>query len=221
MAKRDHYYTQFEDGRFYHIYNRGTDKRSIFLDNADLDRFMKYMRLLNKTSPLRNLRDREKLIESNDTEPRLVEFVAYCLNHNHFHFILSPIEVRGIEIFMQRLGTAYVMYFNNRYDRSGALFQGKFKDKHVNSNEYLLHLSAYVNLNDKTHGLPRGKASGKIRSSWQEYLNTQSEKICNKDIVLEQFQNRQEYVDFALATLADIQMRKHDEVLEGMLIDHE
>ena len=74
----------------------------------------------------------------------LVEIVAYCLNPNHYHLIVKQISEKGIERFMQKIGTGYTNYFNKRYERSGALFQGKFKSIHIDSNEYLLHLSVYV-----------------------------------------------------------------------------
>lgn len=82
----------------------------------------------------------------------MVKFIAYCINPNHYHFILQQVSEKGIEKFMQRLGMGYAKYFNNRRKRSGTLFQGKFKARHIDSNEYLLHVSSYVNLNYKLIG---------------------------------------------------------------------
>jgi len=54
---------------------------------------------------------------------------------------------------MKRVSGGYSYYFNKRHQRSGTLFQGPFKAKHINDNNYLLHLSGYINLNNKVHGL--------------------------------------------------------------------
>ncbi len=83
--------------------------------------------------------------------------IAYCLNPNYFHFILEEILEKGIEKFMQKLGGGYPRYFNEKHHRTGALFQGKFKSVHIDSDEYLLHVSAYVNnLNICIHWVPKG-----------------------------------------------------------------
>jgi len=76
---------------------------------------------------------------------KLVDVVCYCLNSNHYHMILKQKSNDGIKKFMHKLGTSYTMYFNKKLKRSGSLFQGKFKSIHIDSNEYLLYLSAYVN----------------------------------------------------------------------------
>src|SRR3989344_6008505 len=114
----------FLPGEYYHIYNRGVDKRNIFSDKKDLGRFFQSMKEFNTKNPIGSLYENS--------------FVNYCLNPNHYHFLLTPLVEKGVEKFMQRLGTGYTMYFNERNKRSGSLFQGKFKSKHINSNEYLL-----------------------------------------------------------------------------------
>lgn len=144
-------------------------------------------------------------------DPPLVQFIAYCLNPNHFHFILTQLEERGIEKFMQRLG-GYTKYFNEKHSRSGALFQGKFKANHINSNEYLLHASVYVNLNYKVHKLKENHAL--FLSSWNEYMGSSSINICSKDIILDQLKSRKEYENFSKSTLDSILKRRKDMVVE-------
>lgn len=195
-------------GEFYHVYNRGTDKRTIFSDENDFTRFFESMLEFNTLEPIGSLfensfRKKNQLGGSasketiKDTKEKLVNIVAYCLNPNHFHLILQQVAERGIEKFMQRLGTGYTMYFNNKYDRSGSLFQGRFKAVHIDSNEYLLHVSAYVNLNDRVHQLG-GSAS---KSSWDEYTQFFKQDnhhgICEKEDVLGQFRKPGEYGTFA------------------------
>ena len=202
--------TQFVVGEYYHIYNRGVDKRNIFQDEKDLSRFWESMLDFNQIEPIGSIYEfsfikREgKLLKKKP----LVEFVAYCLNPNHYHFLLSPLEDQGIEKFMQRLGNGYTKYFNNRHKRSGVLFQGKFKSKHIDSNEYLLHLSVYVNYNNDKKLL--GSLASKLSmSSIDEYLgNTKVKAFCKKDIVLEQFKTIKGYEKFALESLKDIFERK-------------
>ena len=77
----------------------------------------------------------------------LVNIGAYCLMPNHFHLLLQEKEDGGISRFMQKLLTGYTMYFNKRQDRTGALFQGKFQSRHVDEDNYLKYLVAYIHLN--------------------------------------------------------------------------
>lgn len=112
---------------------------------------------------------------------------------------------------MQRLGTGYTMYFNKKYERTGALFQGVFKAVYVDSNEYLLHVSAYVNLNYRVHGF--GGETSRYRASWEEYMEGMCGKkmengICDTDPILGQFRNREEYKKFAEDSLRGILERR-------------
>ncbi|PIZ77139.1 MAG: hypothetical protein COY04_00485, partial [Parcubacteria group bacterium CG_4_10_14_0_2_um_filter_7_35_8] len=112
---------------------------------------------------------------------KLVNFICYCLCPNHYHFILRQSTDRGIEKFMHRLGLGYTNYFNKKHRRTGSLFQGTFKANHVDSNEYLLYASAYVNLNYKVHQL----TSGFSCSGWEDYIQSQRKnKFCDTDVIL-------------------------------------
>ena len=210
---------QFAEGEHYHIYNRGVDKRSILNDREDAERFLQCMKEFNVIEPIGSLyensfkRDQlggkaSKLVVGEEDMP-LVEFIAYCLNPNHFHFVLKQLVDKGIEKIMHKLGTGHTMFFNNKYERSGALFQGKFKAVHIDSNEYLLHVSSYVNLNDHVHQLG-GRTSKLVRSSWEEYSYKGVKGICEKEIILGQFRNRDEYKKFALSSLESIKQRKEE-----------
>jgi putative transposase len=139
---------------------------------------------------------------------KLVSFVAFCLNPNHYHFLITPLVEKGIEKFMQRLGTGYTLYFNKKEKRSGSLFQGKFKSKHINSNEYLLHSSSYVNLNNYDKN---GKIKNKLSmSSWEEYIKISNNSFCDKSIVLGQFKTIKEYEKFALESWEETCKRKEE-----------
>jgi putative transposase len=200
--------TKLVIGEYYHIYNRGTDKRNIFVDEKDLFRFWENLFDFNQKEPIGSVYEFSFKKKSGEVDKKiksLVAFVAYCINPNHFHFLITPLQEKGIEKFMQRLGNGYTKYFNNRHKRSGVLFQGKFKSKHVDSNEYLLHLSAYINGNNKL-GHPMSKLS---KSSLLEFLGEEpSSKLCKTNIVLEQFRNKKEYEDFVAESIKDIELRK-------------
>ncbi|MFZ2484615.1 MAG: transposase [Minisyncoccia bacterium] len=195
---------EFAEGEIYHTYNRGVDKRKIFISNDDLERFLEGMGKFNTLEVIGNIGRRHSV----STTDRLVNIVGYCINPNHYHLILEQVSEKGIEKFMHKVGMGYSKYFNTKYKRSGALFQGSFKVKHVETNEYLLHLSAYVNLNHLGHTRGHG-VSTLSRTSWDEYINKKFENgICKKEIVLDQFKDREDYKKFAESTLKDIINRK-------------
>ena len=196
---------QFKLGEFYHIYNRGNNKRQIFFDNVDFHRFLQGMEEFNTENPvgslfLNSLRKKKGELRGQASQP-LVEFVSYCLNPNHFHFIVKQNLDGGIQKFMHRLGTGYSYYFNGRHRGSGGLFQGPYKAIHVESNEYLLHLSAYVNLNNKVHEVSL------FKSSWDEYQKG-IKSLCNKEIILSQFKSGSDYLKFSKDTFRTIKKRK-------------
>jgi putative transposase len=205
--------TKFDNGQLYHIFNRGVDKREIFSDQNDWRRFFQSMCEFNVLDPIGSIyektlggrasKNRKKLKK----EKKLVNFICYCLNPNHYHFVLEQVVDRGIEKFIHRLATGYTRYFNNRHKRSGVLFQGKFKAVHIKTNEYLLHLSAYVNLNYKVHNL-EGSASKRVMSSWYEYIGKNKNSFCEKDIIFGQLRNKNEYREYAENALVGILERK-------------
>ena len=225
MAQRK---TAFVVGEYYHLYNRGVDKRNIFSDENDVSRFFQSMNEFNVLEPIGSIYENRfhQLGSSTPKSEKLVNFIAYCLNPNHYHFILEQVAEKGVEKFMHRLGTGHTNYFNTKQHRSGSLFQGRFKSIHISNNEYLLHVSAYVNLNDHVHQL--GSSTPKLvksRSSWNEYVNigkSGKNDICNKSIILEQFNNKNEYKEFALSSLESILERKEEmKEIEGLLLEME
>ncbi|KKU75861.1 MAG: Transposase [Candidatus Nomurabacteria bacterium GW2011_GWB1_47_6] len=141
----------FVEGEYYHIYNRGVEKRTIFLNTYDYQRFILLLHVLNTSENLK-IRDLlrthsvDELLRTKNKNP-LVAIGAYCLMPNHFHLLLTPVVKNGISKFMLKLQTSYAMYFNIKNDRSGALFQGAFKSQHLNTDEYLKYIYSYIHLN--------------------------------------------------------------------------
>lgn len=208
----------FAEDEFYHVFNRGVDKRSIFKDQRDVSRFLQSMDEFNDLEPIGSL-----YIKSfEDNKPKknpLVEIICYCLNPNHYHLLLKELQSGGISEFMKRLNGGYTWYFNHRHKRSGSLFQGTYKAKHINDNNYLLHLSVYINLNNRAHQLS-GLTAKLVRSSWQEYFTNQKYGLCSKSVILEQFKHTRDYIKFAEEELKDIvEKKKEDRTLDELLIE--
>ncbi|MEK7175830.1 MAG: transposase [Patescibacteria group bacterium] len=136
-------------GEFYHIYNRGTEKRKIFLSRHDYERFISLLYLANGELRVDIKRQGRTLAEllNQDRGKKLIDICAYCLMPNHFHLIVRELEEGGISKFMQKLVTGYTMYFNKIHERNGALFQGKFKSEHAHNDHYLSYLIVYLHLN--------------------------------------------------------------------------
>lgn len=205
--------TPLSNNEHYHIYNRGVEKRDVFLDKKDALRFLESLKEFNCENPIGSLYENSFIkgkIPLGSEASKLVDIVAYCINPNHFHLILRQNLDKGIEKFMQRLGTGYTKYFNNRNKRNGNLFQGVFKSKHIDSNEYLLYLSAYVNLNDKIHGI--NSEEKVVFSSLKEYITENGvEGVCKKSVVLDQYESGEEYKIFLDDSLSELIRQKEQQ----------
>jgi len=140
----------FQEGSYYHVYNRGTEKRPIFMDEADYQRFLIYLLICNSRRDVRFLALKGKsfaeLAEWRG-EP-IVDICVYRLMPNHYHLVIRARKPSDISKFMQKAMTAYTKYFNRRHERDGVLFQGGFKANRVKDERHLLTLIAYVNLNE-------------------------------------------------------------------------
>lgn len=136
----------FALNEYYHIYNRGNSKQVIFKDEADYGRFTKLLFLSNSEQNFKMDLIGKDIYNFNRSEP-VVHIGAYCIMPNHFHLLLTQVREGGITKFMQKLSTAYSMYNNNRYERTGTLFEGKFKSEHANNDRYLKYLFSYIHLN--------------------------------------------------------------------------
>lgn len=162
-------------GEYYHIYNRGVDKRNIFNSLKDLERFKESIKQFNQVESIGSLEMYNKSVRALDSHPKLkseplVAFVAFCINPNHFHFLLKQLVDGGIAKFLQKLQGGYTYYFNQKNQRSGSLFQGTFKSKLIKNDDYFRKTFAYVNQNYSVHDIPKNKLSF-IFASNMEYEN--------------------------------------------------
>jgi putative transposase len=140
----------------YHVYNRGIDKRIIFIDERDYAvflSFLKYALLSDEQVNAKNEVDQELISKAQRFNIRRlglagkVELVAFCLMPNHFHLLLYQEDSVAISKLMSSVGTGYSMYFNKRYKRSGRLFQGVYKAVRIKEDPYYQHISRYIHLN--------------------------------------------------------------------------
>ncbi|MDB5266870.1 MAG: hypothetical protein JWN89_685 [Parcubacteria group bacterium] len=139
--------TIFSINEYYHLYSRGVDKRVIFLNDEDRKRFIRLLYLCNNEAPVVYKITQHKNLTDIPRKKKLVSIGAYCLMPNHFHLLVKETEEGGIAKFMSKLLTAYSSYFNKRYERTGTLFGSGFKASHLDSDEYLRYMFAYIHLN--------------------------------------------------------------------------
>ncbi|MFD0939925.1 transposase [Pedobacter boryungensis] len=190
MAKEEHYYTRFEEGRFYHIYNRTIDKKPMFFNDGNKEFFLQKLRLY--------LSD-------------VADVYAYCLLDNHFHLLIRVNENLSKYRFINKIDDAtdvhsivskqfrvffqsYALAFNKQQNRSGTLFQTPFKRALVNDDNYLAHLIYYIHCNPQKHNLINDFKDWK----WSSYKGIISNKPTRlmKTEVIKWFGNEQEYLNF-------------------------
>ena len=171
-------------GGYYHIYNRGVEKRDIFIDKYDYDAFIKILenyltpKTLSPNQPIRHTPYWRARLEKEE-----VTLLCYCLMPNHFHFVLKQKGEHGVTKFMRRISNAYVSYFNKKYDRVGGLFQGKFKAANIDNKNYLFHLSRYIHQNPQEVG----PVDAYPYSSYQNYLGKRTQEWIKPNEILKPF----------------------------------
>ena len=203
-------------GEFYHIYNRGVDKRNVFEKPNDYNRFLFLLYLCNSFEPV----DLQKLFRQKKTfseifsleiDKKLTTIGAYSLMPNHYHLLLRETSKNGISKFMQKLSTAYSMYFNIKRQRTGALFQGRYKARHIDNDNYLKYLFAYIHLNPikiiqrnwKEKGIENLSAAKKFLkdykySSYHKYIGISypQDSVVNKAEFPEYFSSTRNFASF-------------------------
>lgn len=176
----------YKENGFYHVYNRGVEKRTIFQEIDDYKIFLYYLfiylalpSLIEKKYPkLKNA------LRKGNFHSKLT-LHCYILMPNHFHFLIHQTEKEFITQFMRRITNAYTAYFNKKYNRVGPLFQGVFKAIHIEKDEYLLHLSRYIHLNPSSFYTNELKEY--FWSSYRTYLRSQNSSYVNTDFILQNF----------------------------------
>lgn len=197
--------TYVKDG-IYHIYNRGVEKRDIFLDEQDYKIFLYYLKsyfLPSKQQEKSKLPYSVRFLKSFDLSEQ-IHLLVYCLMPNHFHFLVKQSTERAIVELMRRLSNAYVEYFNKKYDRRGPLFQGRYKARLVEDDIYFLYVSSYIHRNplELFSRLPLEQKIKKLRefqySSYPDYLNKRNTLWVYKDEIMPIFREKGESIESGL-----------------------
>ncbi len=133
---------------FFHTLNRGVDKRNIFLGDKDYLRFVHDLYEFNDQDWVLDVGYRsDKPPTPARRRKLLVDIHCFCLMKNHYHLLLSPRIENGVSRFMKKLNMGYAKYFNNKYKRTGALFEGRYKSVPITSQSHFIHIPYYIHLN--------------------------------------------------------------------------
>lgn len=179
--------TYIENG-YYHIYNRGVEKRIIFTNEQDYSVFLGYLKEYLTPKDIEKLQQQLvtpssskekaeaiKLLRMNSFATE-IDLLAYCLMPNHFHLLVKQKSPRGIEKFMRSVCTRYVQYFNKHQNRVGTLFQDTYKAVLITSEEQFTHLTRYIHRNPISKGVSLKESPQP--SSYRNYL-----KLINQEWV--------------------------------------
>lgn len=214
---------KFIPNEYYHIYNRGNNKQTIFLENRDWARFLFLILYLQspvnfpqigrfisnyfKYQDFKIRREQNKIKEI--IKNRYVELIAFALMPNHFHIAVKENQEKGLSRYMQKIQNAYTKYFNVKYEKFGHLFQGPFRAVHIKSNEQLLYLSTYIHRNPKEMSQWANREHLYPWSSYQDYISKNRwEEILKTDLIINQFNNSKEYKNFVDTSVAKLNLGK-------------
>ncbi len=203
-------------GEYYHIYNRGIHKQTIFHDRSDYARFLFLILYFQSTFIFKNviriilgyIKKSEFIIENKTLQEILksksVEIVSFCIMPNHFHILIKQLKDDGIASYMHRVLGGYSRYYNKKYGTSGHVFQGAYKAVLIESNIQLLYLTAYIHRNPRTLVGWQDREFEYEWSSYQDYIkDNRFGELLVRSIVLDQFKYK-EYEYFVQTSSAKI-----------------
>lgn len=187
----------FVNGSYYHIYNRGVEKRDIFINKWDYLRFLEtinFYRYSPQPMKLSDFRRGLVRLKKNESKKEIIRIFSYCLMPNHFHVLAQQLVDGGITTYLRKSINSYTRYFNTKYDRIGPLFQGTFKARLVETDEYILQVSKYIHRNPLV--LKRWRDSIYPYSSYGYYLSGDKHPFCDTAFLLSYFSKRDPNVDY-------------------------
>jgi len=176
---------QLIEGHIYHVFTKSIAGNVVFRDSSDYKRFIEalcfylYSSPPTKFSAYLRLKNKDRFFKAYlKDQPRLVDILAYCIMPTHVHLLLVQVEKAGISNFMRCVLDSYTRYFNTRNQRKGPLWQSRFKNILVESEEQFMHLTRYIHLNPTTERLVQSPEDWEF-SSYREYLGKSKERLCN------------------------------------------
>lgn len=227
----------FTVGSFVHVYNRGNRKQPIVCDTNDRRRFLQMLYYFNNEfSPdniFREIRDLWKFDFHNDFHGKffwpeswparkpIVKIISFSLLDNHFHLLLKEIREGGITMFMRKIGTSMTNYFNTKYQEKGRLFQGSYRARRIDNDEYLKYLSVYIQVKNPFE-LYFGNIKEAVKNfdkafnstianpycSLADYMEDKEPIIIEKDILGEIFSSPDEYKNFARECIIEMNLEE-------------
>lgn len=217
------------DDAYYHIYNRGVEKRLIFQDAQDYVVFLSYLKeyllpkdieilqkiLANPSASIQEKARALKLLHLNNFSGE-ISLLAYCLMPNHFHFLIKQETAGLIDKFMNSLCTRYTMYFNRKYQRVGSLYQDVYKAVLVSTDEQLLHLSCYIHKQALSSQGDAVQRKPKMQPcSYPEYLGLRKTDWVRPNEILEFFSKKNASLNYE----AFVTMKEDYNVLSKIIIE--
>lgn len=167
--------TPFVEGQFYHIYNRGSGRQPIFFEEENyhylLHLFMKYTRTTG------------------------IAVIAYCLMPNHYHFLVRQDSETPAGLLFQRVFNSYTKAINKKYNRSGTLFQGRYRCILIEKTNQLYHLCRYIHANPVKAGLVASPEQW-LFSNYRDWIGLRDGILCDNDFIQTQFGMASEYAEF-------------------------
>jgi len=210
----------------YHLYNRGVEKRNIYKSSVDYIRFIHDLFEFNDRNPAPAFERRYKpnggypIPSIMKPKERIVEILCFCLMPNHYHLLVRQLKDNGISLFMHKLGAGYTNAFNEKYDRVGPLFQGKYKIKHVDNDEYLRHLVCYINFNPLKFLKTWDELNTYRWSSHLDYLGKDNfGSVIEKEFLLELFGGEKSYEKFSKSWMQN--QSRYTNLISPVIIDYD
>jgi len=226
--------------QIYHVLSRGVDKRKIFLDDKDRFRFVHDLFEFNDEAPVSNssyhfyrnsIVTARRYIDDKERKPRklLVDIHAFCLMPNHYHLLLSPRAEKNVSRFMKKLNMGYSRYFNEKNERVGTLFEGRFKSVLVENQAHFIHLPYYIHLNPLDLMMPewRERKIGNYKKAinflesyrWSSHLDYMGQKnfssVTQREFLLDVFGGNRGYKKSITNWLKELNVKKiKDSILE-------
>jgi putative transposase len=206
----------FINGDYYHIYNRGLEKKQIFNTTRDYNRFLDalFYYILANPKPKFSQYQQTNLHQIINNK-HILDIVCYCLMPNHFHLLLRQRDDGGISEFMRKFSNSFTKYRNIKYNRQGPVFQGVFKAVGIETDEQLIHTSRYIHLNPLVSAIVKDLKYYQW-SSYHTYTGTNENPLILKDSVMQFFKTSHDYENFVLDQAdygESLELLKHNKII--------
>ena len=169
---------QIINGEIYHIMTRAIENLELFRNEKDYLRMIHDLFEFNDDDPV--LWDYRKHYNQHENTSRtirkkrkmLVEILAFCLMPNHIHLLVRQLREGGISKFMRKIGAGYGIHYNNKYERKGHLFQGRYRIVHIKTQDQFKTVFVYIHTNPAALMVPGWKEKGIKEQELQKILNS-------------------------------------------------